>query len=206
MRSAGAAIARLSDPEAEVSAHYVIAEDGRTTRLVNEDRRAWHAGVGCWGAVRDVNSHAIGIELANAGPLTGFPPFPAPQMSALEGLLRGILGRWSISPARVIAHSDMAPLRKFDPGPKFDWQRLALQGLSVWPAPPRSLPANADAATFRGACIAFGYDPEVPPPALLAAFRLRFRPGATGALDRYDVALAIDLGQRFPVDRRIGNP
>jgi N-acetylmuramoyl-L-alanine amidase len=133
MATAEAALDRLRDPGAEVSAHYLIAEDGRLWRLVPEALRAWHAGAGQWGEVADVNSRSIGIELANAGPLAGFPPFPEPQMAALEALLAGVLGRWSIPPARVIAHSDMAPGRKADPGPKFDWRRLAAGGLAVWP-------------------------------------------------------------------------
>ena len=91
--------------------------------------RAWHAGAGEWAGITDVNSHSIGIELAN----TGFQPFPEAQMAGLESLLRGVMDRWQIGPEGVIAHSDMAPERKSDPGPRFDWRRLALQGLSVWP-------------------------------------------------------------------------
>ena len=125
MATAEAALERLVDPAAEVSAHYLIAEDGRVWRLVPEEARAWHAGAGTWGGAADVNSRSIGIELANAGPLAGFPPFPEPQMAALEELLDGILARWRIPPAGVIAHSDLAPGRKADPGPKFDWLRLA---------------------------------------------------------------------------------
>ena len=133
MLTAEAALERLCDPAAEVSAHYLVAEDGRTWRLVPEAERAWHAGAGSWGGAGDVNSRSIGIELANAGPLDGLPPFPEPQMAALEALLDGIMARWSIPPAGVIAHSDMAPERKSDPGPKFDWRRLARGGRAVWP-------------------------------------------------------------------------
>lgn len=174
MASAEAALARLCDPSAEVSAHYLIAEDGRLWRLVAEHDRAWHAGVGAWGSVEDVNSRSIGIELANAGPPGGFPPYPEPQMAVLEALLDALMARWTISPARVIAHSDMAPGRKADPGPKFDWRRLARAGRAVW--------AEADTGTdadFRAAARLAGY---VPPAddwaAVLAAFRLRFRPWA----------------------------
>jgi N-acetylmuramoyl-L-alanine amidase len=132
MLTAEAALERLCDPASEVSAHYLVAEDGRVWRLVPEAERAWHAGEGSWGGTGDVNSRSIGIELANAGPLAGFPPFPEPQMAALEALLDGIMARWSIPPAGVIAHSDMAPGRKADPGPKLDWRRLARGGRAVW--------------------------------------------------------------------------
>ena len=118
MATAEAALDRLCDPASEVSAHYLIAEDGRAFALVDEEQRAWHAGAGSWAGRGDVNSRSIGIELANAGPLAGLPPFPEPQMAALERLLDGILARWSIAPAGVIAHSDMAPGRKADPGPE----------------------------------------------------------------------------------------
>lgn len=133
MATAESALARLCDPAAEVSAHYLIAEDGRLFALVPEGARAWHAGVGSWRGRGDVNSWSIGIELANPGPLADFPPFPGPQMLALEALLDGIMARWGIGPEAVIGHSDMAPGRKADPGPKFDWRRLALGGRAVWP-------------------------------------------------------------------------
>ena len=116
MATAALARARLCDPAAEVSAHWLIAEDGATEQLVDEDRRAWHAGNGSWRGMDDVNSRSIGVELAN--PLDR--PFPEPQMAALEGLLPAIMARWRIGPAGVIAHSDMAPGRKDDPGPRFD--------------------------------------------------------------------------------------
>jgi N-acetylmuramoyl-L-alanine amidase len=129
MESCAAALARLCDPAAEVSAHWLIAEDGRVMALVPEEMRAWHAGAGAWGGVGDVNSRSIGIELAN----DGAQPFGAPQMAALERLLAGIMARWQVRPERVIGHSDMAPERKRDPGPRFDWRALARAGLSVWP-------------------------------------------------------------------------
>ena len=191
MESAEAALARLCDASAEVSCHWLIAEDGRVWRLVDEALRAWHAGAGAWGDAGDVNSRSIGIELANPGPLAGFPPFPEPQMAALERLLAGILARWAISPARVIAHSDMAPGRKTDPGPKFDWRRLARSGLAVWPEPVAGAAPCWDA--FQAAAGRFGYPAG---PDLLAAFRLRFRPHASGSLAAEDVALAEGLAAR----------
>lgn len=179
---------RLCDPAAEVSAHYLISEAGAVMALVPEELRAWHAGAGGWGGCRDVNSRSIGIELANPGDA----PFAEPQMRALEGLLADVLARWQIAPERVIAHSDMAPGRKGDPGPRFDWRRLALQGLSVWPEPGEPGDFAADLARA-------GY-PAAPADVLLAAFRLRFRPWARGALDDTDRALAAGLAARFPVD------
>ncbi|WP_128255154.1 N-acetylmuramoyl-L-alanine amidase [Falsirhodobacter deserti] len=179
MQTAEAAQARLCDPAAEVSAHWLISETGQTTQLVDEDRRAWHAGAGEWGGRDDVNSRSIGIELAN----DGRSPFPEPQMTALERLLKAILTRWGIPPAGVIGHSDMAPGRKMDPGPRFDWRRLALQGLSVWPVP-------APAGDFAADLHAFGFPDH---PHLLEVFRLRFRPWADGPLDETDRALAAGL-------------
>ncbi|HBU15274.1 MAG TPA: hypothetical protein DEF16_11095 [Gemmobacter sp.] len=120
MPSCAEAQARLCDPQAEVSAHYLIAETGAVIPLVPEELRAWHAGAGAWGACQDVNSRSLGIELANPGDA----PFPEAQMAALEHLLADLRHRWEIPPERVIAHSDMAPHRKTDPGPHFAWQRL----------------------------------------------------------------------------------
>lgn len=195
-----AALERLCDPAAEVSAHYLIDEDGTLLTLVDEGARAWHAGAGQWRGEGDVNSRSIGIELANPGDR----PFAEPQMAALERLLRGVMARHGLSPAAVIAHSDMAPDRKGDPGPRFDWRRLALQGLSVWPAPSADSPPHpfspsrgeggaADAmAGFLADLWAFGY-PDAAPETLLTAFRLRFRPWAKGPLDATDCALAAGL-------------
>lgn len=194
MASCAEARARLCDPAAEVSAHYLIGEAGTIEALVPEAARAWHAGAGAWGAVDDVNSRSIGIELANPGDA----PFAASQMDALERLLAGIMDRWQVPPERVIGHSDMAPGRKRDPGPRFDWRRLALQGLGVWPGPDAGRPGG-DAAAFTASARAFGY-PDAAPEVLLAAFRLHFRPGAFGPEDAIDRALAADLARRFPVD------
>ena len=190
METADAALARLCDPVAEVSAHYMISETGKLWQLVPEEQRAWHAGAGQWGDVTDVNSRSIGIEMAN----TGAHPFPEPQMVALEQLLRGIMARWSIPPERVIAHSDMAIGRKYDPGPRFDWPRLARQGLSIWPE------AGACPGAFEQDARAFGYADCGGPNLLLSAVRMRFRPWARGPLDDTDRALMHDLASRYPVD------
>ncbi|MFG5380733.1 N-acetylmuramoyl-L-alanine amidase [Yoonia sp. R2-816] len=191
METAEAALKTLCNPETEVSAHYLIAADGEVTSLVPEALRAWHAGAGRWGAVTDVNSRSIGIELAN----DGFSPFAAAQMDALTDLLRGIRARWDIRPERVIGHSDMAPGRKIDPGPRFDWRRLALEGLGVWPHA-----QTGDTAKFVPMMRAFGYNADADADLLLQVFRMRFRPGATGPLDPKDAGMITDLASRFPVD------
>lgn len=188
MASCDAALQRLCDPATDVSAHYLISEAGEVLALVAEDKRAWHAGAGAWRGVEDINSRSIGIELANAGA----EPFAAAQMASLETLLAEVMARWSIAPQGVIAHSDMAPGRKGDPGARFDWRRLALAGLSVWPA-------LAQPGDFIRDARRFGY-PDAPDDLLLAAFRLRFRPWAKGPPDAVDAGLMADLVRRFGVD------
>lgn len=197
MASAEAALARLCDPASEVSAHYLIAEDGCVWRLVADEMRAWHAGAGAWRGLGDVNSRSIGIELVNSGPLGGYPPFPEPQMAALEAVLDDVLDRGSIPPLGVIAHSDMAPGRKADPGPKFDWRRLARGGRAVWPEPVARAPAPGARletrfeARFEEAAARAGYcAPGGDWGAVLDAVRLRFRPWARGrALEAEDIAV-----------------
>ena len=188
MADGPSARARLCDPAAEVSAHWLIAGDGGTEALVPEDRRAWHAGAGAWRGLGDVNSRSIGIELDNPGDR----PFAAAQMDALETLLGAIMARWSIGPEGVIGHSDMAPGRKHDPGPRFDWARLARQGLALHPEAPGEDRPLAESLTR------IGY-PEAPEAARLAAFRLRFAPGVTGpetGTDRRRAAAAAALFDR----------
>jgi len=135
MQSGKAAIARLRDPAAKVSAHYVVEEDGRVFHLVPEDRRAWHAGVSSWMGESNINQRSIGIEIVNPGHEFGYRAFPAAQMSAVRDLSLGIIARHAIPAARVIGHSDVAPVRKEDPGELFDWQGLAAAGVGVWPLP-----------------------------------------------------------------------
>ena len=168
MADTAEARARLCDPAAEVSAHWLVHEDGWTEGLVPEDRRAWHAGAGSWQGRDDVNSRSIGIEIANPGDR----PFSLPQMDAVAVLLRDIMARWQIGPDGVIGHSDMAPGRKIDPGPRFDWQRLACEGLALSGGMGADVPLGASLARI-------GY-PAVDAATRLAAFRLRFRPWAQG--------------------------
>jgi N-acetylmuramoyl-L-alanine amidase len=191
MASCTEARARLCDPAVEVSAHWLVSENGQAEALVPETARAWHAGAGMWAGMDDINSHSIGIELAN----TGSQPFPEPQMAALEALLGGIMARWAIGPHQVIAHSDMAPARKGDPGRRFDWRRLALAGLSVWPDTTgdasRDLEASLDAIGYPAADVADR----------LTAFRLRFRPWGQGPEAPQDRALADAVVQMFRAAR-----
>lgn len=129
MESGAAALARLRDPLSEVSAHYLVFEDGGIVQMVPEIRRAWHAGAGSWKGETDINSRAIGIEIVHPGHAGGLPPYPEAQIEAVIALARDVLTRWPIPPERVLAHSDIAPERKEDPGETFPWDRLAAEGV-----------------------------------------------------------------------------
>ncbi len=173
MDSASAALERLCDPGPEVSAHYLIGSEGTLWQLVREADRAWHAGAGEWHGQTDINSRSIGIELDNRGD----HPFAEPQMQRLEQLLRELMQRWTIAPDGVIGHSDMAPGRKADPGPRFDWQRLEQQGLAA----PRGTAIQTD-IDFRTLAQSRGYSATVDDETLLKTTRLRYRPWANGPL------------------------
>jgi len=180
-----AALARLCDPQARVSAHYLIDEQGRLFALVPERHRAWHAGVSAWRRWRDVNAVSIGIELANPGHDWGYRPFPAPQIEALVALLREIRSRHPVAVADVVGHSDVAPARKRDPGELFPWRLLARRGSALWPGCVR--PARVDPLRARELLRRIGYVPELAGSgvaACLRAFQRRFRPGRVdGVLD-----------------------
>ena len=137
MPDAGEALQRLCNPVSEVSAHYFVFENGHVVQMVPEARRAWHAGASFWNGETDVNSASIGIEIANAGHPGGLPPYPEAQIAAVTRLAQDIIHRWAIRPENVLAHSDVAPLRKEDPGELFPWERLAQAGVGHWvrPAP-----------------------------------------------------------------------
>jgi len=142
------ALARLCDPVAKVSSHYLVHEDGLIDQLVPEARRAWHAGVSSWEGERDINSRSIGIEIVNPGHDGGYPDFPEAQIDAVIALCRDIIARRPIRADRVVAHSDVAPARKQDPGEKFPWARLAAAGVGLWiePTPVTEGPALAPPA------------------------------------------------------------
>ncbi len=161
MRTAQAAINRLCDPEAEVSSHYVVEEDGRIVRLVPEELRAAHAGVSFWRGRRMLNDSSVGIEIVNPGHEWGYRPFPEAQVEATEALCSAILRRHPIPPTGVVGHSDVAPDRKQDPGELFPWARLARRGIGLYPLDVPDLGTAEDAAGLepvRRALRRIGYD------------------------------------------------
>jgi N-acetylmuramoyl-L-alanine amidase len=169
MRTGAEAIARLRDPASRVSSHYVVEEDGAVFRLVEEGRRAWHAGVSHWRGNTLLNGRSIGIEIVNPGHEWGYRPFPALQMGAVAELCRQVLARHPIAARDVVAHSDVAPDRKEDPGELFDWEGLAAEGVGLWPSRDG---AGGDAMTLLGA---IGYRTDLPLPVLLRAFQRHWR-------------------------------
>lgn len=174
MPTGAVALERLCDPAAKVSAHYLIDEDGTVYRLVDEARRAWHAGLSCWGGARDINARSIGIELVNPGHEHGYRRFPAGQMAALADLCHDILDRHPIPSAGVLGHADVAPARKEDPGELFDWPALAADGIGLYP-PAIELPPADEPAEL--ALARFGYDIEgAGLTAVATAFQRHWRP------------------------------
>jgi N-acetylmuramoyl-L-alanine amidase len=175
MTDAESAIRRLTDPEAKVSAHYLIAEDGTVLRMVDEGRRAWHAGRSHWRGITDVNSASVGIELVNPGHEFGYRPFPDQQIDALLPLVAAIKERHAIGRGDVVGHSDIAPTRKQDPGELFPWDKLARLRLAL-PRPTKNLmdPRWTDGG-FLLALERFGYDVS-DKLAAVVAFQRRFRP------------------------------
>ncbi len=190
MESAEAALARLCDPASEVSAHYFVHADGRILQLVAEARRAWHAGESVWASDADVNSRSIGIEIVNPGHEFGYPDFPGRQIEAVTALCRDIIARHKIRADRVLAHSDVAPSRKQDPGEKFPWRRLHRAGVGHWvkPAPigkgPTLTPGERGeaVAALQSMLARYGYgvavtgDYDEATAAAVAAFQRHFRP------------------------------
>jgi len=192
MTSCAEALERLVDPAAKVSAHYLIDDDGTCYRLVPEVRRAWHAGESTWGGAPDVNSRSVGIEPVNPGQEHGYRAFPDAQIACLAGLATDILSRHPIPPERVLGHSDVAPLRKEDPGELFPWQHLAHAGIGLWPNVDLAVSANAPrlapgasgpaVTQLQSALAAYGYgiedtghyDPLTA--AVVRAFQRHFRP------------------------------
>jgi N-acetylmuramoyl-L-alanine amidase len=198
MQSAAAALDRLCDPHARVSAHYVVEEDGTIWRLVPESRRAFHAGQSCWSGERDLNRVSIGVEIVNPGHEWGYRAFPEPQMRAVGELCRDILARHPIPAHRVVGHSDIAPDRKIDPGELFDWPRLAHAGIGLWPppmhaGPPR--PVDRDRALADLAAIGYCLAAEHP---AVAAFQRRFRPiSIDGVIDPETAARLAEVRASF---------
>jgi N-acetylmuramoyl-L-alanine amidase len=178
-------------PLARVSVHYVVAEEGQVYRLVEEESRAWHAGVSHWRGRDNVNARSVGIEIVNGGHDFGLPPFPEPQIAAVTALVRDILQRRGLRPCDVVGHSDIAPERKDDPGERFPWRRLADAGVSIWP---QARPG--DLARLPETLAAIGYNAAAPLEAQIRAFHRRFRPELVGApADATSAGMAEDIAR-----------
>ena len=181
METAEDALDRLCDPVSEVSAHYFIDEDGGVLQLVDEEKRAWHAGLAHWVGESDINSHSIGIEIVNSGHEFGYKAFPDIQINAVIKLCIDIMARYSISSSGILGHSDVAPSRKIDPGELFPWQYLANEGVGIWPFPSdmdyeaaESLFINHDVQ--RVFLDGIGYDPFADFEDIITAFHRRYYP------------------------------
>jgi len=182
----------LCDPAAKVSAHYTIDEDGTIYAHVPEARRAWHAGVATWAGATDINACSIGIELVNPGHEFGYRDFAEDQIAALITLCHSILMRHPIPSARVLAHSDVAPARKEDPGELFPWAGLAKAGIGLWP---QAIASDLGAQALSR----FGYDPNAPQDKVITAFQRHFRPKKLdGQWDGECAGLLADLLSRLP--------
>ncbi|MEO5586628.1 MAG: N-acetylmuramoyl-L-alanine amidase [Novosphingobium sp.] len=201
MQSAGEALERMCDAKAKVSAHYMIDEDGTVTRMVSEEKRAWHAGKSYWRGITDVNSASVGIELVNPGHEWGYRPFTEAQMEALVPLLAAIVQRHKIPIANVVGHSDIAPARKDDPGELFEWELLARYKLALRTPKPRISLIYEEPSAFFLALERWGYD-IADGRAAVRAFQRRWRPrkvdgeldGEIGAL-LFELLLERDLGR-----------
>ena len=186
---------KFRDPDSKVSSHYTVDEAGSVHHHVDEERRAWHAGASFWQGETDINAHSIGIEIVNPGHEFGYRPFPADQMRAVAALCKDIMARHKIKPASVLAHSDIAPSRKEDPGELFDWKMLAGQGVGVWPDADaedraKGISYQSDENRLREALGRYGYDTRCATPVLLRAFQRHFHPEVFGALDSAGVMTA----------------
>lgn len=201
METAAAALARLTDPHARVSAHYLIDEDGSIVRLVDEQYRAWHAGVSFWRGATHINARSVGIELVNPGHEFGYRTFPRPQVDALVSLAGGILSRWPIPPRNVVGHADVAPQRKMDPGELFDWPLLARAGIGVWPEEADACVLEEDAV--RAMLAEIGYE-TANLFATLKAFQRHFRPErVNGRIDWQTARLARGLCTLLAADSSV---
>lgn len=190
-QSAADALAILTDPAKQVSAHYLLDEDGTVYHLVDEEYRAWHAGLSYWRGDRDVNSRSIGIEIQNPGERFGYRVFPDVQMQALVLLVRGIMARWPIEQRNVIGHSDVACDRKHDPGHLFDWRWLASQGIGLWPEP-----VAAEPEVLSDLLADLGYDPGCE--CAVEAFQRHYRPARVdNRADAETAGLAAGLLRRI---------
>jgi N-acetylmuramoyl-L-alanine amidase len=199
MADGPSALKKMRDPESQVSAHYMVEEDGTVFQLVAEDKRAWQAGRSWWQGDEDINSRSIGVEIVNGGHDYGLPPFPDLQIAAVIELCLGILERWPIPPDRIVAHSDIAPDRKDDPGERFPWKRLAEAGVGLWPEP------RAKAGEVQ-----FGFRPDESGERVeelqtqLAA--IGYRQPATGQLNEWTRAVLRAFQRRYRPEAVTGEP
>jgi N-acetylmuramoyl-L-alanine amidase len=193
MRGANTALERLTDTASEVSAHYLVFEDGRIVQMVAESRRAWHAGEAMWAGEKDINSCSIGIEIANPGHDFGYPDFPARQIAAATALCRSILTRHTIPAGRVLAHSDVAPSRKQDPGEKFPWRTLHDSGIGHWVSP---APLNE-----RGEILALGDRGEAVAALQKSLAEYGYGVPASGAYDSATLDVVTALQRHFRPQR-----
>ncbi len=208
MKDGRSAVNWLCDPVSQVSSHYVVMEDGAILQLVPEERRAWHAGRSSWNGVKDLNSASIGIEIVNGGHDFGLPVYPDCQIGAVIDLCRDIIGRLGLRPERILAHSDIAPGRKRDPGERFPWERLAAAGVGNWVRAPGPVAGDPLAAGRTGSRVSafqtalgdYGYgiaatgiyDPQTE--VVCQAFQRHFRPGLVdGIADPETQAILDDL-------------
>ena len=173
-KDAAEAVDIMTDPAREVSAHYLVCEDGRIIQLVDEKHRAWHAGKSYWQGDTDINSRSIGIEIQNLGHDGGCPKYPKAQMLAVKKLCQDILSRHPIPPEHVLGHSDVAPGRKIDPGEHFPWENLAKAGIGRWPK--GKIKRDFNAASLDEVLLKIGYDPSVKPEERAQASFMHFYP------------------------------
>ena len=181
------------DPSHQVSAHYLIDEEGGVVRIVDEAMRAWHAGKSCWEQEEDINSCSIGIEIQNPGHEYGYVSFPDVQIKAVVELCRGILKRHKILPCHVIAHSDVAPERKTDPGEKFPWDFLAQQGVGIWPDVMENDRLDVEGVRqnpekIKSLLVRYGYDSRCDLKTLVTAFQRHFEPEIFNTPEQVDIA------------------
>ncbi len=215
MKSCQEALDRLCDAKAEVSAHYVVDEDGAVYCLVAEDKRAWHAGASFWRGVHDINSTSVGIEIVNPGHEYGYRPFPTPQIEALITLAQGTMLRHGIAACDVLGHSDVAPGRKTDPGELFPWRELATHGIGLWPEDTVTVPGHPDLNRALRRLSEIGYAvpmtpelgsdilrPESAVTDVIAAFQSRYRQDRVdGLLDSATAARIAAVAVRFASSR-----
>jgi N-acetylmuramoyl-L-alanine amidase len=201
MKSAKEALDRLCDSASKVSAHYLIDEGGDVYQLVDESKRAWHAGESYWGGEEDINSHSIGIELVNPGHEFGYKEFTGKQIEALTALCQDIKARHGIEDINILGHSDVAPGRKIDPGELFKWKEFADKGVGVWPCPvkedfERASNLMYNAKRLRQAFEAYGYNPKIDLKTLITSFQRHFQPDVFTTPEKVGQA-NIELGARL---------